>query len=119
MLVCRSRLAEAGHLLRRAIFQSTLVLLCFIAFNETLAGPVEVFDATDATDWEHFAEVVAECSKPGARTRPEPGNCPNPGFEFVIDGRPRLAETWLRSNSCRWKLEKFIEGKEKQMDYVR
>lgn len=112
-------MAEPKFSSYRAIFQSTLVLLCFIAFNETLTGSIEVFDATDATDWEHFAEVVAECSKQGSESRPVQETCHNSAFEFVVDGRPRLAEKWIRSNSCRWKLEKFIEGKEKQMDYVR
>ncbi|KAK9896757.1 hypothetical protein P389DRAFT_83761 [Cystobasidium minutum MCA 4210] len=108
----------------RAIFQSTLVLLCFIAFNEPLVGPIEVFDATEVTDWEHFAKNVAACSTGGNTAMPgESDNSTNDlhanlGLDFVTNGRPALAERWIRRNSCRWRLDKFIDGKEKQMDYV-
>ena len=109
----------------RAIFQSTLLLLCFIAFNEPVVGPIEVFEATEVTDWEHFAKVVADCSANTSVTMSRDGASSmsdlqaNLGLDFVANGRPFMAEQWIRQNSCRWRLDKFIDGKEKQMDYVR
>lgn len=109
----------ALHLVR-AIFQSTLLLLCFIAFNEPVVGPVEVFNATEVTDWEYFAKVLASCAMETASGATAGQSLDqHSAFDFVTNGRPLLAEKWIRQNACRWRLDKFLDGREKQMDYVR
>lgn len=84
-----------------------------------MTGPIEVFDVTEATDWGHFAGVLAECSKQNVTQSSTAGRQADNGFQYLVDGRPLLAERWIRHGSCRWRLDKYLDGREKQMDYVR